>query len=213
MSCDACVMRVRTGKDLHLRERTRRAVQLEIAEVATALFVERGFDQTTIDDVAATVGVSRRSVFRYFATKEDIVLSKFELVGQDMLAALRARPANEAIWTSLQRMFDVVSGTAGLADSERFVEAVHRLVFETPTLLAGYLERLQHLQDAVTEELIRRAHAAHRPYSADDPTPRAVTAAAFGCYVAAQRTWLASGAQSSFAEAVESALMTITPRS
>ncbi|KIH99367.1 hypothetical protein LP52_07625 [Streptomonospora alba] len=195
-----------------LRERTRLAVQKEIAEAADALFVERGFEATTVDDIAAAVGMSQRSVFRYFATKEEIVLGKFDLVVDDMLAALRARPADEAVWTSLHRVFDVLVSLAEKPGHEEMVEPIHRVVFETPALLAGYLQKLQHMQDAVVTELRDRADAAGTPYAVDDPTPRALTAAAFGCLVAAQHSWLASGAKGSFADAVDRAMATVGPR-
>jgi AcrR family transcriptional regulator len=200
-------------KQRDLRERTRRAVQKEITETANALFVERGFEATTIDDIAAAVGMSQRSVFRYFATKEDIVLGKFDLVVDDMLAALRARPAGEEIWTSLHRVFGVLVFLAESPGHEEMVEPIHRVVFETPALLAGYLQKLQQMQDAVVAELHERAEAAGTPYAADDPTPRALTAAAFGCLVAAQHSWLASGAKGSFADAIDRAMATVGPRS
>ncbi|WP_165358586.1 TetR family transcriptional regulator [Haloactinopolyspora alba] len=199
-------------KQRDLRERTRRAVRNEIAEAANELFVERGFEATTIDDIAAAVGMSQRSVFRYFSSKEEVVLGKFDLVVDDMLAALRARPADEAVWTSLRRVFDVLTSLAEMPGSVRMVEPIHRMVFETPVLLAGYLQKLQHMQDAVVAELMDRAEAAGTPYAADDPTPRALTAAAFGCLVAAQHSWLASGAQGSFTDAVDRAMATVGPR-
>src|SRR5580704_9262497 len=73
-----------------LRERMRRTVLSEIAEVALKLFIEHGYETVTIDDIAAAAGLSRRSVFRYFSTKEDIVVGKFDLIADDMLAELRA---------------------------------------------------------------------------------------------------------------------------
>ncbi|PJE94468.1 TetR family transcriptional regulator [Streptomyces carminius] len=195
-----------------LRERTRRAVRREIAEAANTLFVERGFEATTIDDIASAVGMSQRSVFRYFATKEEIVLGKFDLVVDDMLDALRARPSDEAVWTSLHRVFGVLVALSKAPGHEELMEPVHRMVFETPALFAGYLQKLQHMQDAVVTELLVRAEAAGAPYAPDDPTPRALTAAAFGCLVAAQHSWLASGANTSFAEAVDRAMATLVPR-
>ncbi|NEE03951.1 TetR family transcriptional regulator [Phytoactinopolyspora halotolerans] len=197
---------------LGLRERTRRAVQREIAEAANVLFVERGFERTTIDDIAAATGMSQRSVFRYFASKEEIVLGKFDLVVDDMLAALRARPADEGVWTSLRHMFDVLVSLAQTPGHEQMVEPIHRVVFETPALFAGYLQKLQRMQDAVVVELLERAERAGEPYDADDPAPHALTAAAFGCLVAGQRAWLASGGQGSFADAIDRAMATVGPR-
>ncbi|MDR7301611.1 TetR family transcriptional regulator [Haloactinomyces albus] len=201
-----------TEKQLGLRERTRRAVRNEIAEVANALFVERGFEATTIEDIAAAAGISQRSVLRYFPSKDEIVLGKFDLVVNDMLAALRARPADEAVWTSLHRVFDGLVSLAETPGHEKLMEPIHRVIFETPALLAGYLQKLQHMQDAVVAELLERAEAAGTPYEADDPTPRALTAAAFGCLVAAQHSWLASGATGSFADALDRAMATVGPR-
>lgn len=199
-------------KQLGLRERTRRAVKAEIAEAAKRLFVERGFEATTIDDIAVAVGMSQRSVFRYFATKEEIVLGKFDLVVDDMLTALRQRPAGEEVWTSLHHVVDVLVSLSQAPGHKELVEPIHRVVFETSPLLAGYLQKLQHMQDAVVAVLLDRAEAAGTPYEADDPTPRALTAAAFGCLVAAQHSWLASGAKSTFAGAVDRAMATVGPR-
>ena len=84
-----------TEQPAGLRERMRRTVLNEIAEVALKLFTERSYESVTIDDIAAAAGLSRRSVFRYFSTKEDIVVGKFDFVAGDMLAELRARPASE----------------------------------------------------------------------------------------------------------------------
>lgn len=208
---DCYAWRTMSVKQPGLRERTRQAVQREIAAAAATLFVERGFETTTVDDIAAAVGMSPRSVFRYFATKGEIVLGKFDLVADDMLATLRARPADEEIWTSLRRTLDVVVSLAEMPGNEELIEPIHRMVLDTPELLAGYLHKLQHMQDTVVGELLERAEAAGRPYDADDPTPRALTAAAFGCLVAAQQAWLAAGAQGSYARAIDRAMATIRP--
>src|SRR4051812_16462686 len=117
---------------LSLRERTRRAVQKEIGEAALALFVERGYDATTMDDVATAVGMSQRSVFRYFATKEEIVVGKIDLGADVMLDTLRARPADEPVWTSLRRLFDLVDD----ASEQEVNRPIQRVMFETPALLA-----------------------------------------------------------------------------
>ena len=190
-----------------LRERTREAVRTQITEVANALFVQRGYEQTTIDDIAAGVGMSQRSVFRYFPTKEDIVVGKFDLVADDMLAVLRERPADEPVWESLRRCFDLLVPYVDAPGQAEVAEPMQRIVFETPNLLARYLEKLQRMQDAVVIALRERA-----TYADDDPAPRALAAAAFGCLVAAQYAWLAGGGKGSFAEAIDRAMATVGPR-
>jgi AcrR family transcriptional regulator len=84
-----------------LWSRTRQAAFAEIAEVAMDLFLEKGFEATTFDDIAAAVGISRRSLFRYFGTKEDIVLWGMADEGALARDALAERPDDEPLWTSL----------------------------------------------------------------------------------------------------------------
>ncbi|HEX3514388.1 MAG TPA: TetR/AcrR family transcriptional regulator [Trebonia sp.] len=194
-----------------LRERTRRAVQKEISDAGIALFVERGYEATTIDDIAAAVGVSQRSVFRYFPTKEEIVVGKFDFVAEEMLEVLRARPAGEPVWESLRRVFDLLVPYVDAPGKHQVAEPMQRIVFSTPPLFASYLQKLQQMQDAVVTALLERAETAAIPYADDDPAPRALAAAAFGCLVAAQHSWLAGGAKASFAETLDRAMATIAP--
>ena len=194
-----------------LRERTRRAVQKEITDAANALFVEQGYEATTIDDIAAAVGISQRSVFRYFQTKEEIVVGKFDFVAEEMLEVLRARPAGEPVWESLRRVFDLLVPYVDAPGKHEVAEPLQRIVFSTPPLFASYLQKLQQMQDAVVTALLERAETAGIPYADDDPAPRALTAAAFGCLVAAQHSWLAGGAKATFAATLDRAMATIAP--
>jgi AcrR family transcriptional regulator len=57
-----------------LRQRNRRRARREVAEVATALFADQGFDAVSVDQVAEAAGLSRSTVFRYFPVKEDLVM-------------------------------------------------------------------------------------------------------------------------------------------
>jgi AcrR family transcriptional regulator len=85
-----------------LRERTREAVRTEVRREALALFLQKGFEATTAEDIAAAVGISPRSFFRYFASKEDVLISDSIAFGHRVVDALAARPASEAIWASLR---------------------------------------------------------------------------------------------------------------
>lgn len=195
-----------------LRERARRAVQKEIAEAANALFIERGYETTTIDDIAEAVGMSKRSVFRYFATKEDIVVGKFDVVADDMLVALRERPADEPVWESLRRIFDLLVPYVDAPGMREVAEPMQRIVFATPGLFASYLEKLQRMQSAAEAALRERAQASGTPYEADDPAPCAIVGAAFACLLAAQHAWLAGGATDTFAAVIDRAMAAVGPR-
>jgi AcrR family transcriptional regulator len=195
-----------------LRERTRRAVQREITEAAQRLFVERGYEATTVDDIAAEVGMSARSVFRYFPTKEDLIVGKFDLVAEEMLQALRSRPAGEPVWESLRRIFDLLVPYVDAPGKHEVAEPMQQVVFASPPLLASYLSKLQLMQDAAETAIRERAAGSGHPYAGDDPTPSAVAGAAFGCLVAAQKAWLAGGAMSTFAETIDKAMAAVGPR-
>lgn len=172
-----------------MRDRTRRAVQGELVEVAQALFVADGYEATTVDAIAVAAGMSRRTFFRYFASKEELVLGKYDLMGERLVEALRDRPADEPAWPALRRMFDgVVAYTSDLARTPALVE-MERIVSSSAALHGAWLERMDRVQDRVAEVLRERAgHDQH-----DDPVPRAVVGAAFACFTAARRSFLLAG--------------------
>jgi AcrR family transcriptional regulator len=199
-----------TSAQTGTREIARQAVRRQIAEVAKDLFAEHGYEATTIDQIAAAVGMSQRSVFRYFPTKEDIVVGKIDFFADDLLVALRARPADEPVWESLRRSFDVADPEGDPGGQDVAVE-LYEIVFVTSSLLGRYLERRQRLQEEAAGVLRERATAAGRPYADDDPTPEAIAAAAFGCLVAAQRAWIAAGAKDNFAAALDRAMASVEP--
>src|ERR1019366_4179776 len=91
-----------------LRNRATRAVRAEIAAVAVRLFLEQGFDKTTVDQIAAEAGLSRASFFRYFGSKEDVLLGHLEELGHKVADALAARPAHEPAWQAPRRSFDLL---------------------------------------------------------------------------------------------------------
>jgi AcrR family transcriptional regulator len=195
-----------------VRERVRRALQKEIAEAAQRLFVERGYEGTTIDDIADAVGMSRRSVFRYFPTKEDIIVGKFEFVAEDMVSVIRGRPVDEPVWASLRRAFDLLVPYVDGPGKHDVAEPMQRIVFANRGLLASYLEKLQRLQDATTPVIRERATARGESFTANDPAPHAVVGAAFACLVAAQHAWLEGGATETFAACIDRAMSAVVAR-
>jgi AcrR family transcriptional regulator len=125
------------SKRLNLRSAARDAVRAQVAEQAVRLFDERGFDVTTVEDVAQAVGISQRSFFRYFATKEDAVVGDPLPYGRDIAAELATRPDDEDPWTSLrgalQRLVRDVDTELGLITM--------RVVMSAPSLRARHLEK------------------------------------------------------------------------
>src|SRR6266498_2419189 len=119
---------------LPVRERTRRAVRDELTQLAKELFVEKGYDETTIDDLAAAAGMSKRTFFRYFASKEELVVGKYEVLGEQLAEDLAARPADEPLWVSLRQVFGQV--VDHVESDARGTESVvmEKIVRDHPTL-------------------------------------------------------------------------------
>jgi AcrR family transcriptional regulator len=176
--------------------------------VAQDLFVTQGYADTTVDQIAAAAGMSKRTFFRYFASKDDLVIGKYDLFGDRMADALDARPADEPVWESLRRTLDIAVGYVGDPQLRARNDAMDQIVQSTPQLNARYLEKLQRIQQLLV------ARVAHRLDGADadpsDPRPAAIVGAAFACMQAARQAYLASDQETPFDTYLDTAMSTVT---
>jgi len=128
-----------TGLRARKKARTRDA----IAETAISLFLERGFDSVSVTDIAAAAEVSKPTLFRYFPSKEDLVLHRFADHKGEAALVVRDREPGVSPLTALHRHFraglERQDPVTGLNDHPA-VLAFHRLVFTTPSL-AGRMTR------------------------------------------------------------------------
>ncbi|GAB2619427.1 TetR family transcriptional regulator [Streptomyces capparidis] len=117
------------------KERTRQA----ISDTAIGLFLERGFDAVSVAEVAAAAEVSKPTLFRYFAGKEDLALQRIADHRGEAARVVRERRPGESPVAALHRHFraglDARDPVTGLNDSPD-VLAFHRMLLETPALLA-----------------------------------------------------------------------------
>src|SRR6266568_3828335 len=88
--------------ELGLRDRKKREMRRAIVKAAIRLCTERGVDAVTIEDIAAAVDMSPRSFYRYFATKEDALLSDNDERLRALRANLASRPVDEPILESVR---------------------------------------------------------------------------------------------------------------
>ncbi|MEV8341833.1 TetR/AcrR family transcriptional regulator [Streptomyces niveus] len=136
---------------LGLRERKKLKTRVAIREATYRLITDQGYEATTVEQIAAAAEVSPSTVFRYFPTKEDIVLTdEFDPV---MEAAIRARPADEPPLESLRAVLRQAV-EAILADQPEELLQRSKLMLEIPAVRARMTETM-----AETSLLLSRAVA------------------------------------------------------
>lgn len=162
---------------------TRRAARSEIAGRAMELFVEHGFDRTTVDEIAEAVGLSARSVFRYFSTKEEIALGNTLDIGLALAATLDARPPDEPPWQAIRRSLDEPL-RALQTDGAALARAT--ILTETRSLRAARLERLARWADLLVPTMTRRLGA---PDETRTMRAHAIVSSAMSCLDSAVGEW------------------------
>ncbi|MBA4285721.1 MAG: TetR family transcriptional regulator [Xanthomonadaceae bacterium] len=134
-----------------LRERKRRETRQRIAEVALRLFLTDGYDGTTLDAIAAAAGISRRTFFSYFKSKDDIILFGLDADSAMLIADLLKTSPDVA---PLDAVRDVMVKRIASYTTEQMI-AVDNLMMSSESLLARkqtrYAEQEQLLFNALCE--------------------------------------------------------------
>jgi len=142
---------------LTLRERKKRKTRCELEAAALRLFVTRGFDAVTVEEITAAAEVSKRTFFRYFASKEDVVLAhhaRHLLVLERLLAE---RPADEPVLAVVR---GALVGLGTVFQEEReYILARAQVVLMTRSLHGRALELYGLFQEAIAEAVARRCGA------------------------------------------------------
>ncbi|GGX56597.1 TetR family transcriptional regulator [Streptomyces fructofermentans] len=171
-----------------------------LVAAAFRLFLERGYEQTTVDDIVALAGVGRRSFFRYFPSKEDVVFPDHERCLAEMTAFLG--DGDDAA-DPVARVCDAARLVLGMyAENPTFSVQRYRLTRQVPGLRAYELSVVWRYERALAEYL--RGRFAGRP----DGTLRAdvVAAAVVAAHNNGLRSWLRSDGQEDAGAAVDHAL-------
>jgi AcrR family transcriptional regulator len=168
--------RERYGKE-GLRERKKRLTRQQISDVATTLFIVRGFEHVTVAQIAEVVGVSEKTVYNYFPTKESLVFDEADEASARIAAALRERDQGESPARAIVRALS--EDAAKLEDIPDETHVLLPLFAEmvacTPPLRAAWLELQDRLVEVATVELAR-----HADLSPQEPEPAIAARAIVG---------------------------------
>ena len=170
-----------------LRERRKQLTAAELEAAAFRLFGERGFDAVTVDDIAAEADVSRRTFFRYFASKEDVLLADHFVQLARLREAMSSRPPEEPIVTALRNA--LLSMTGDFEDRKEMVILRGRLMRDTPSLQARSLVHQKLWEEAMQEMVAERLGV--DPLT--DLRPGVVSAATLAAMRVAFTSWLVAG--------------------
>ena len=176
----------------------------EISHTALALFMDRGFDHTTVDDIAREAGIGRRTFFRYFPSKNDLPWGQFDELLDRMRAHLANTPDDLPLMEQLRQ---------AIIEFNRVPESeweYHRrrmeLLLHVPTLLAHSTLRYAAWRQVVAEHV---AHRLELPES--DLIPQTIAWTCLGVCLAAYEQWLAN-ADSTLLELLDEAFRLIDER-
>jgi AcrR family transcriptional regulator len=187
-----------------LREMKKERTRAEIVRVATRMFAARGFDDVTVDEIAAEAEVAHRTFYRYFASKEELVLGPLQQ-GLDALVTLfLARPRTEGVMRSIHAVImDLAANYEHDLDNDR---RRANLVRTTPSLQHRQNERHAAFENVIVPLIADRLGV--------DPVVDIRPAMIAGCAVAAIRVatsqWLLGGASRPLIPIVEQALSMLT---
>jgi AcrR family transcriptional regulator len=168
-----------------LWQRSRAAAYAEITSVAMRLFLDQGFEQTTIDQIASTAGISRRSFFRYFGTKEDILLGDLAKQGELARDALEQIPPEVGPWEALREALVAVNA---LTIEPDVTLKIATMMYRTPSLRSRSIEKHLHWQSLLLPDIRRRLGLADDDTA--NPAPAAILASAIACLDAAGEVWI-----------------------
>jgi AcrR family transcriptional regulator len=183
-----------------LRERKKLRTRADLSDAAFRLFAERGFDETTIEDIVDQVELSPRTFFRYFDSKEDVVIGFFDDLGLELRGMLADRPPEEPSFTALRAALGSLIDL--YEERQDRVVAAKRLAHETPSIRARLLDKHARWENGVTEELVTRMGGD----SSQEPQMRLLAAVALAAFSTAVSAWCTSGGRPDLHALVDDAL-------
>jgi len=166
-----------------LRERKKRLMRQQLSDTATQMFLERGFDAVRVTDIAEACGVSEKTVFNYFPTKESLILDRLEATMASLrtgLAEPGVAPVQAALRILDRELGAMTSWLAAQDDPVQASTAIRRfdaLIQATPSLRAYQSDMMDQFTAVAATILAERAGM-----SPDDPEPQIAATALLGLW-------------------------------
>jgi AcrR family transcriptional regulator len=166
-----------------LRERKKRLMRQLLSDTATRMFLDRGFDAVRVAEVAEACGVSEKTVFNYFPTKESLVLDRLETTVASLRTGLvdpAVPPVQAALAILGRELAGLTAWLAGQNDPGQAAQAMRRfgdLIRVTPSLRAYQSDMMNQFVSVAAEILAARAGM-----SASDPEPQIAARALLGLW-------------------------------
>lgn len=183
-----------------LRERKKLRTKAQLAEAALRLFSARGFDEVTVEDIAAQVEVSPRTFFRYFAAKEDVLFGDMQTSLDLLRQSLAGRPPGEPTLVALREA--VLSLAENYEVDSADVRRREAVITRTPSLLAHGVGRQVAWEEAIARTLGERDGKTGGP----DLTERLLSACAIASLRVAFNVWIERGGTGSLPDLAWAAL-------
>jgi AcrR family transcriptional regulator len=149
--------------DEGLRERKKRLTRQQISDTATGMFLERGFDEVRVAEVAAACGVSEKTVYNYFPTKESLLLDREDAMVDAVRRALGPdAPPGSPIEALVGELVDELDAMYEHWDDDRdpdltVIQRFSELIESTPSLRAAQRDMMERIAQVAAESLAERA--------------------------------------------------------
>jgi AcrR family transcriptional regulator len=178
-----------------LRERKKRETRLALSHAAIGLVLERGYDNVSVEDIAAASNVSGRTFRNYFTSKAEAIVAAHIERGQPIAEVLRERPADEPLWDALVNaviaQFEPPPGSVSRPGDDRYTSALQKLLAE-PAVQQEVFRAHAAAQDELTVTIAERT----RTDAVNDLYPQAVAAVVSAGLGTAMAHWTRDPTQS-----------------
>jgi AcrR family transcriptional regulator len=170
-----------------LRERKKLQTRAAIVDAALDLFERKGFEATTVEDIAAAADVSPRTFFRYFESKQDVVMVKNQEEGEGLAVALTQRPPDEP---PVEALRNTITAQVASLESDDVMQREMRVMMGNPDLRAMALDHFHEHSDELA-----RALAGRMRLPGDALVPRVLAGVVGTALWAVIDKWVSEGAE------------------